>query len=343
MAKLIGLPVARKPLSLKGNLLVNTWRGVVYVARWPRKRGKNLHPKTTEQMEWFRQANVLAKYLAPEFQIVAKQATHGTPLYPRDVQIATMAGTLFSLRYVDGRTLHSMATRTKVSESLDVLGDVEGSLLVRSGTLWVPVLPGLAGQYLAVNSTEDGVEYVTPPAPPKYGWTIVARQATGEGEQIDLTGLDFTDIRMVKFLFSNMRVSDTNVSVKVQLYTNGILRTTGYDWISNAWSSSGGSALFNSAADNGFPITGGIASFKVKNGLSDSFSTELTIGRPASTYYKNFRSESVVTFNSGATGRAECAGALQRTDDVTGIKLVPSSGTLTGGQLDVLVLNKDPL
>ncbi len=122
------------------------------MAKWPRKRGRSTHAVTIAQNEWFRQANVLAKFASAQDQWWAQELTKNLPLYPRDVLISAMAGRLFERLTVDGKEWYSMAVLQDISADLDLLGGEDlGNLLMRGADLWEPLAPGLAGQVLTAN------------------------------------------------------------------------------------------------------------------------------------------------------------------------------------------------
>jgi len=148
VAKIEGKANKAKGPGYTGRMMVDVYRGQLRVRKWPRKRGRNLHPKTLAQMEWFRQANELAKYVAPQQQVLAREAAAGSPLLPRDLLIMAMAGRMFAIDFIDGRMLFPMAARAGISESLDVLSHEVGAVLVRAATYWEGLSPGLAGSVL---------------------------------------------------------------------------------------------------------------------------------------------------------------------------------------------------
>ena len=121
MALLQGKWIGQRGVSLKGALYVREFRGQLVICQWPKKKGRNLHPKTRVQMEWFKNANLLAKYLIPQQQIIAREASSDTPLLPRDLLIAAMAGRLWSITLEGGGTIYSEASRRDVSTNLDAL------------------------------------------------------------------------------------------------------------------------------------------------------------------------------------------------------------------------------
>ena len=121
MALLQGKWIGQRGVSLKGALYVREWRGKLVICKWPKKKGRKLNAKTRVQMEWFKNANLLAKYLIPQQQIIAREASSDTPLLPRDLLIAAMAGRLWSITLEGGGTIYSEASARDVSKNLDAI------------------------------------------------------------------------------------------------------------------------------------------------------------------------------------------------------------------------------
>lgn len=115
---------------------------------WPKKRGKKLHPKVLDRMEWFRQAQWATKYMAPEMYWKAAAAVNGSPILPRDILTMMMAGRLLAFERPNGSTLWSEAVRMDVSQALDVITDAPGSLLVRGPDGWISIPAGPEGYSL---------------------------------------------------------------------------------------------------------------------------------------------------------------------------------------------------
>lgn len=91
--------------SLRGVMMVDTWRGQLRVRAWPKKRGKRAHPNTLKQNAWFSEASNLIKFADPTQYATAITRTKRTGLYPRDLLMRTMAGGIYDIREADGRVL----------------------------------------------------------------------------------------------------------------------------------------------------------------------------------------------------------------------------------------------
>ncbi len=158
MATLKGVQRAKRGPSYSGKFMIDTVRGVLRVRKWPRKRGT---PKSALQLwwiDWFRQANLLAKYVDAASARRAIEITANSGMYPRDVLLAAMRGRLYIWQDQAGKVWHPMAAIQDISDSLDVLAQDVGSLLVRYGDRWRALSGGSPGD--VVTRQADG----TPPS-----------------------------------------------------------------------------------------------------------------------------------------------------------------------------------
>lgn len=336
MAKIEGFPIPEKPLVVKNNLIVSTWRGIAYVASWPSKRPKKLPAITIEQNEWFRQANILTKYLAPELQKVARQAVKGTPLYPRDVQIQLMRGTLFSLKYDNGRTLHSVATRQGVSESLDVLSDEPYSLLVRNGTFWTFVAPGAVGEVLTSGGNE---------APPTWeaggggsGGAIaeIAKTSAVVGGILELKGLTLDSYRTVMFDFDKITVSVAAQNLFLTLYIDDVEVVASYTTSVQVWDSNGSAVQAGVNFGTSILVNGNQLFWTIGAGLTLGCSGQFTFQDPTGTGQKGMWWNGMFFFSNNHVARFSGGGALNATGKITGFKLASGSGVITSGTIRLL-------
>lgn len=158
MALLQGKWIGQRGVSLKGALYVREWRGKLIICKWPEKKGRNLNPKTRVQMEWFKNANLLAKYLIPQQQIIAREASSDTPLLPRDLLIAAMAGRLWSIVLEGGGQINSVAAASDVSTNLDIIAQTPGDMLVRGDDVWERLF-GPAGYIIISNGPTAAPQY----------------------------------------------------------------------------------------------------------------------------------------------------------------------------------------
>jgi hypothetical protein len=190
MAVLKTIKRNRRSESLRGRFMVDTVRGVLRIRKWPRKRGT---PKSESQLwwiDWFRQANKLAKYVDAASMRRAIELTAGTGKYPRDILLQAMRGRLYVWQDENGKTWYPMAAVQDISESLDVIAQTVGNVLVRATDRWRragPETPAI-GHVLTYQGTT---------APPIWAG------AGGGIQQIDLPGTPFTpDGTVAQYIFA---------------------------------------------------------------------------------------------------------------------------------------------
>lgn len=168
MATLKEIKRSSRSESLRGNFMVDTVRGVIRVRKWPRKRGRPTSARQLWWIDWFKQANKLAKYVDAATARRAIQLTLGSGQYPRDIILSAMRGRLYNWVDQNGKKWRSMAAIQDISNSLDILAQDIGSILVRAVDRWRAPDPGNVGEVL----TNQG-----PDAPPS--WETVT---TGGGQ-----------------------------------------------------------------------------------------------------------------------------------------------------------------
>ncbi len=204
MAVLKGITRSTRSEALSGRFMVDTVRGVLRVRAWPKKRGT---PKSELQrwwIDWFRQANKLAKYADPMSQARAIEITKDSGMYPRDVLLSAMRGRLYYWQDQNGKVWHPMAAVQDISQSLDVLAQNVGNVLVRAVDRWRAAGP-------AVPVIGDALTYQGPDDPP-----IWASSGGGGAVQV-LPGTPITCDNTV-----NVYVFDVGSYANVQFILDGV-------------------------------------------------------------------------------------------------------------------------
>ena len=143
MAIIRNIPRNKRMPSLRGAMMVDTCRGVLRVRKWPKKRGT---PRSALQRwwnDWFRQANLLTKYADGMTQARAIALTKYTGLYPRDIMLRAIRGRYLWFTDQDGKAWYPMAAIQDVSDTLDILAQAVGSVLVRAVDRWRPAGPAV--------------------------------------------------------------------------------------------------------------------------------------------------------------------------------------------------------
>lgn len=162
MAVLKGVSRSKRSESLSKGLMVDTVRGQIRVRKWPRKRGT---PKSALQRwwnDWFTQANRLAKYVDAATARRAIQLTAGSGMYPRDIILSAMRGRLYHWVDQNGKKWRSMAAIQDISDSLDILVQDVGSVLVRATDRWRAPPVATIGDVLAYQGASAPPIWLTP-------------------------------------------------------------------------------------------------------------------------------------------------------------------------------------
>ncbi|HDZ44101.1 MAG TPA: hypothetical protein ENH80_09185 [Phycisphaerae bacterium] len=139
--------------------MVDTVRGTLRVRKWPKKYGKARSALQAWWIDWFKQANKLAKYADGMAQARAIEMTKGTGLYPRDVMLSAMRGRLYVWADNTGKKYYPMAAVQDISDSLDVLAQTVGSVLVRAVDRWRAPDPGNPGDVLTYQGSSAPADW----------------------------------------------------------------------------------------------------------------------------------------------------------------------------------------
>jgi len=321
MAKGTSIPRRRRLASYTGKMMVDVVRGQLRVRKWPAKRGPPKSAKQAFWVDWFKQANFLAKYADPILQVRAMQMAKNSGLYPRDLHLAAMRGRLFTWVDSDGFRWFSMAARGDISESLDVLSQAIGSVLVRAGDFWKAAGPDIP-------TPGHVLTYQALPSPPAF-------LAPGAGlAQVDLPGTPFTPDNTVSFYdfdvtaFAEVEItldtvslaSSQNVYVRCSVDGGASFKTGGSDYTrlyyTNATRLVGNTSLFHT---NPGAAASGIRSVFNITGLQTKRAAVHCMG-------------GISTNNPGMFG------GLTRFDGpITTLKLLAGGGVFfSGGQINVI-------
>lgn len=158
----------RRP-SNRGAAYSRVSRGVEIQQQWPRKRGKNLHPKTKAQMEFFRQIQWAFKFSDALVQRSYSEAVAKTPFMPRDLFLMAASGRMHFLITPDGKRMVSTAAQKSISDSIDILAPVPGQMLFRGPVIWEPITPGTAGQVLSSTGELTAPAWIDPSGSGNWG------------------------------------------------------------------------------------------------------------------------------------------------------------------------------
>ncbi len=166
MAILKSAPLKDRSPSFSKRIMIDTVRGVLRVRKWPRKRGTPTAEKQIFWIDWFRQANLLYKYIDAWSVRRSMEITKGTPMYPRDVVLKAMRGRLYIWITPDGWRWFPMAAIGDISETLDVLAQTIGSVLVRATDRWRAPAAGNVDDVLTYKGSAAAPVWQAVGAPP---------------------------------------------------------------------------------------------------------------------------------------------------------------------------------
>ncbi len=211
------IPRNRRLPSLRNVLMIDTVRGVLRVRKWPKKYGKPRSASQAYWVDWFKQANLLAKYADPMSQRRAIEMTKGSGLYPRDVLLKAMRGRLYWWIDDTGWKWYPMAGISDISGALDVLGQTVADVLVRATDRWRPARDGATGLVL----THQG-----PGAPPKWAAPavpILQEQLAGSpitpDNSVSEYVFDVSDYARAQFIFDDVDLASSD-TIKFRLSTD---------------------------------------------------------------------------------------------------------------------------
>lgn len=135
--------------------VIAEWRGVPVVRL---KKHRKKHVMTERQAEAVQQFRYLAnvpKLIASSQIQAAMDMSHGTPYLWRDLIYMATAGRLGWFTDDQNRKVFSLAARTTTSDILDVISQIPGSMLYRTGEWWDVVLPGNPGDVLTFTDADQ--------------------------------------------------------------------------------------------------------------------------------------------------------------------------------------------
>lgn len=118
-------------------MMMDVWRGVPRVRKWPAPRGAAKTSAQKEAQDQFRAASDLIKLTPAVIQIPVIDAARGTPFYPRDLLMMAAFGRLWAMKDRNGRLIRTRRMNQDVSLSLDLITDQIGARLTRGPTGWI--------------------------------------------------------------------------------------------------------------------------------------------------------------------------------------------------------------
>lgn len=229
MAKLTGVSRTRRMPSYRGKVMIDVLRGQIRVRKWPEKRGPPKSPLQAWWVDWFKQANLLAKYADGASLARAIDMSLGSGMYPRDILLKAMRGRLYSWVDPEGNKWRSMAAINDISNSLDVLSQAIGSVLVRATDRWRVPEGANPGYQLT---------YVSAAAPPVWQAPAASGVQVGELAESPIS----PDNTIHEYFFDVAAYSSVEISIEN-------LGNAASDAAHFRFSTDGGATYRNGAAD----------------------------------------------------------------------------------------------
>jgi len=234
-----------------GRVMIDTVRGVLRVRKWPRKRPG---PRTAIERfwtDWFVQANLLAKYADPMSQVRAIEISQKSGMYPRDVLLMAMRGRLYTWADHTGWKWFSVAAVQDISDTLDVLGQTVGDILVRAADRWRPPAPGNTGDVLTLAGTPALAKWAAPAAAP----ALVAGAMVSFTVSPSIPNATFTAVDYDNEVFDTASYHDNLVNPSRMTIPAGVgsVRLSAFV----GWTSHGTGERICEFRKNGVPFIGG--------------------------------------------------------------------------------------
>jgi hypothetical protein len=140
--------------------MIDEYNGKPRVRAWPRPRGENRNETNKYWTAWLKAVTWLYRYQPAKFQAQLQNATKGTPWMARDPFISGARGRAWSFTDQTGRTYYPLPARQAVSQSLDAIAQIAGSMLFRAANGWVAIEPP--------ENVGDVLTVTDPLAPPEW-------------------------------------------------------------------------------------------------------------------------------------------------------------------------------
>lgn len=313
MAKrLLEGPSETKGSALKGNLQVDSVRGVLRVRAWPRKRGPPKSAAVKAQNIWFRDCLDLIKKIEPGFLLWCMERTKRTNIYPRDLAMQLLSGRGICFLREDGRRIFPEVFMKDVSLSLDSIGQIQGQLLYRGVDYWTPLQPTpAAGQVLGYDPL-SGAPFWTNQTPAAPTWHLVDRHiVSGAVANYDINVSAYDELAV---MFYDLTAS-----------ANGIR------WL--RVSTDNGLTFWNTNGDYRIIGGGGVGALATSIPMHDNSSN---LARGGSAIFRAIRANAAGKFVTTSNYLGNGTTLLDKSAlPITHLRAMTSAGNLTGGTIVV--------
>lgn len=171
MVTIQGRGAGRRLSTFKDRFIIDSWRGVTRIRKWPKKQKKIPNLGQQQQRTRFREAIEAAKRMDADQQQMAREASAHTQYLPRDFLVQLLYGRAFYFILPDGRKIFSMASRNDTSLLLDTISQEPGAILVRGDEWWTFLPPGPEG-YVLTSIGDGNIPQWAPPSGGEGGFAF---------------------------------------------------------------------------------------------------------------------------------------------------------------------------
>lgn len=127
---------------------ISMWRGVIRIQSAGIRKRKTISAKQRQAMIDFAHLANVAKAINPTEREAADRMSKGTQYLWRDLVYMAVSGRLMHFMDENGGMWFSMAARTGISDMLDSISQIPGTMLYRGENWWDVIGPGLPGNVL---------------------------------------------------------------------------------------------------------------------------------------------------------------------------------------------------
>ena len=135
-------------MALRGVLYTTVSHGVLTLRSWPRKQPTVPTARATENRKRLAYSSIASLYMDAHQQEFSRELARRTTLNQRDLLMMALFGRIGTIVLTTGRKLYSMASVRDVSNLLDALSQIPGTMLYRGANIWQPIAGGADGDVL---------------------------------------------------------------------------------------------------------------------------------------------------------------------------------------------------
>jgi len=162
----VGTPLEiKRPANIRGLFSIRFWRGLLVVQAWKKKTGSPKTPYTRGLVSSFRSVIRTVKQVSAWERAAlaegldqyrrANSGQRGSAIIrERDWLQRVAMGRMYAIDLLDGTTIWPETIARDISDALDILLPVEGSLMVRTSVTWLMTMQKSGDGYLTMTAGE---------------------------------------------------------------------------------------------------------------------------------------------------------------------------------------------